>query len=128
MAHCMRHYEEPVVAECRTCHQPYCSRCLVFSFGPNQQPYCVGCALTASGVRNKSKTVVSAPPPTVDRKAERLRKREERSQVKALRKSARHGDVPAVEETERHSNVPMPAGLATPSSRFASTAPKTPTN
>ncbi len=56
--HCMRHYEEPVVAHCRTCARPYCSRCLVYSFGPDKPPFCVGCALNASGVRNKNKPVV----------------------------------------------------------------------
>lgn len=52
MNHCLRHYEEPTAAVCRSCKGPFCTRCLVFSFGPKKPPYCVGCALIASGVRN----------------------------------------------------------------------------
>jgi len=50
--HCLRHMEEPATGECRNCHGTFCSRCLVFSFGPKKPPFCVGCALVASGVRN----------------------------------------------------------------------------
>lgn len=129
MAHCMRHYEEPVVAYCRTCAQPYCSRCLVFSFGPDKPPFCVGCALNASGVRNKSKpvTVAAAAPPANDRRVERAQRRAEKAEakatVRALKRSAK-GDAAAAASTgeaeaPRTSNVPVPKGLATPSSRFA---------
>lgn len=58
--HCMRHYEETVAGVCRSCGQPFCSRCLVYAFGPKKPPYCVGCALYASGVRTGSRNV-SAP-------------------------------------------------------------------
>lgn len=54
MNHCLRHYEEPTAAVCRSCQGPFCTRCLVFSYGPKKPPYCVGCALIASGVRNGS--------------------------------------------------------------------------
>lgn len=54
MNHCLRHFEEPTAAVCRSCEGPFCTRCLVFSFGPKKPPYCVGCALIASGVRNGS--------------------------------------------------------------------------
>jgi hypothetical protein len=55
----MRHYEETVAGHCRSCGQPYCSRCLVYAFGPKKPPYCVGCALYASGVRSGGRNVVA---------------------------------------------------------------------
>ncbi len=60
MNHCMRHYEETIAGVCRSCGQPFCSRCLVYAFGPKKPPYCVGCALYASGVRSGTRNV--APP------------------------------------------------------------------
>jgi hypothetical protein len=57
----MRHYEETVAGYCRTCGHPFCSRCLVYAFGPKKPPYCVGCALYASGIRTGNRSV--APPP-----------------------------------------------------------------
>lgn len=127
MTHCMRHYEEPVVAHCRTCERPYCSRCLVYSFGPEKPPFCVGCALNASGVRNKNKPVpvaaAAAPAPTVDRRAERAQRRAEKAEAKAMaramKRAGKHGDAPMAEAVPRTSNVPVPKGLPTPSARFA---------
>lgn len=129
MTHCMRHYEEPVVAHCRTCARPYCSRCLVFSFGPDKPPYCVGCALNASGVRNKNKPVpvmAAAAEPTVDRRLERATRRAEKAEAKALAKAqkraAKQGEAalaPLAAEGPRPTTVPVPKGLATPASRFA---------
>jgi hypothetical protein len=121
----MRHYEEPVVAHCRTCAKPYCSRCLVFSFGPDKPPYCVGCALNASGVRNKNKPVpvAAAAAPAVDRRLERASRRAEKAEAKALakaqRRAAKHGDVAGQPEPPRPTNVPVPKGLPTPAARFA---------
>ena len=57
MNHCVRHYEETVAGHCRSCGQAFCSRCLVFAFGPNKPPYCVGCALYASGIRSGTRNV-----------------------------------------------------------------------
>ena len=126
MAHCMRHYEEPVVAHCRTCNRPYCSRCLVYSFGPDKPPYCVGCALTASGVRNKPQAVAMASAdavPAGDRRVERAQRRAEKAEaratLRALKRAAKKGEVPAEPEAPRTSNVPAPKGLSTPASRFA---------
>ncbi|MCU1369944.1 MAG: hypothetical protein JWO77_1138 [Ilumatobacteraceae bacterium] len=127
MTHCMRHYEEPEVARCRTCARPYCSRCLVYSFGPDKPPFCVGCALNASGVRNKNKPVpvgVAAEAPSVDRRAEKAQRRAEKADAKAsaraMKRAAKNGEaVPASPEGPRTSNVPVPKGLPVPSSRFA---------
>ncbi len=126
MTHCMRHYEEPVVAHCRTCTKPYCSRCLVYSFGPDKPPFCIGCALNASGVRNKNKPVVAvaADAPAVDRRMERAQRRAEKAEakasVRALKRATKRGDaVPEAVEAPRTSNVPVPKGLSMPSSRFA---------
>lgn len=74
MSSCVRHYEEPVADTCRTCRNDFCSRCLVYAFGPKKPPYCVGCALTASGVRSDRNQMVvhQAPRPTrAERKAEK---------------------------------------------------------
>ena len=100
--HCMRHYEEPLMAYCRTCRNPFCNRCLVYAYGPTKPPYCVGCALFASGVRNGNNRVPAPPAtiteasdlpaaggapaplvmetsPTMDRRAERAYKRAEKA-------------------------------------------------
>ena len=125
MTHCIRHYEEPVVAYCRTCSRPYCSRCLVYSFGPEKPPFCVGCALTASGVRNKSRPipVAAQAAPAVDRKLERAQRKAEKAEAKAnaraLKRAAKHPDPALDAEAPRSSNVPVPKGLPTPSARFA---------
>lgn len=67
MNHCMRHYEETVAGYCKMCGHPFCSRCLVYAFGPRKPPYCVGCALYASGVRSGNRTVVApVEPPIID--------------------------------------------------------------
>ena len=59
MNHCMRHYEETVAGHCRSCGQAFCSRCLVYAFGPKKPPYCVGCALYASGIRSGTRNVAA---------------------------------------------------------------------
>lgn len=118
MNHCMRHYEETVAGHCRSCGQAFCSRCLVYAFGPNKPPYCVGCALYASGVRSGNRNVVapvtepvptmvapevnpSAVPGTVslptvvealpvqDRRAERAYRRAQRTAEKNAAKAAK---------------------------------------
>jgi hypothetical protein len=120
----MRHYEEPVVAHCRTCAKPYCSRCLVYSFGPDKPPDCVGCALTASGVRNKNKPVVVQAEAGPDRRAERAQRKAEKAEAKAaaraMKRAAKLGEAaPAEAEGPRPTNVPVPRGLPVPASRFA---------
>jgi len=73
MNHCVRHYEETMAGTCRSCHAPFCSRCLVFAFGPKKPPFCIGCALNAGGVRNGYKVtpVVEPAATSVDRRAEK---------------------------------------------------------
>jgi hypothetical protein len=128
MAHCMRHYEEPMEAACRTCNRPFCSRCLVFAFGPNKPPYCVSCALAASGVRNNAKTapIKVAAPSGADRKLEKARERAERKEAKALAKAERKAlkSLPplAAPEEARPSNVPAPAHMTMPSARYGAHA------
>ena len=127
MAHCIRHYEEPVVALCRTCAQAYCSRCLVFAFGPKKPPYCVGCALNASGVRagSRSGPRPSASPDAVaptDKRVERAQQRAAKAQAKAEAKAAkkRNGgaaDAVAVEPEPRPTYVPAPTTTAAKSAQ-----------
>lgn len=125
MTHCMRHYEEPVVAHCRTCAKPYCSRCLVYSFGPDKPPFCVGCALNASGVRNKNKPipVAAQAAPGPDRKVVRAQRKAEKADAKAsaraMRRAAKQGQASPAVDAPRTSNVPVPKGLPTPAARFA---------
>lgn len=101
MSHCIRHFEEPPAGSCRSCHQPFCTRCLVWAFGPKKPPYCVACALSASGVRPSHRVVVGggagaevpAPEgPTVDKRTARAERRAEREALKrAGRAERRHG-------------------------------------
>jgi len=142
--HCLRHYEEPLMAYCRTCRNPFCSRCLVFSHGPNKPPYCVGCALFASGIRNGNNRAPapaaalpdegssSTPPPLVmtmessptqDRRAERAYKRAEkaaqRQQAKLARKASK-GSTPAPLDSPEEAEVPAPSSVVpAPSSLLA---------
>ena len=92
MNHCLRHYEEPISNHCRACNHPFCSRCLVYAFGPKKPPYCVGCALTASGVRNSNHATVApvAAQPS-NRRVEKAQRRLERDAVKAQAKAAKRG-------------------------------------
>jgi hypothetical protein len=123
VAHCIRHYEEPVVALCRECAQAYCGRCLVFAFGPNKPPYCVGCALTASGVRSRNRNPVpmpSASPDDVaptDKRVERAQARAAKAEAKAAAKAAKAArkkgapEAPADLPPEpRPTYVPAPTG------------------
>ena len=124
MAHCIRHYEEPVAGRCRNCGQIYCSRCLVFAFGPKAPPYCVGCALNASGVRvGRSTTIVAdddaqeAGPQ--DKRVLRAQRRAERSAARAEQKASRRRrrsgepDPMELDEPVRPAYVPAPSKLAT---------------
>ena len=126
MAHCIRHYEEPIAALCRSCNGAFCSRCLVFAFGPKKPPYCVGCALTHSGVR-VGRTVVQMKAPDAeeavipqDKRVIRAQKRAEKAAAKPA--AARSGGFlrrgkeepvvePPVETPPRPSYVPAPSGL-----------------
>ena len=127
MSHCMRHFEEPYVADCRNCHRPFCSRCLVFAFGPDKPPYCIGCALNASGVRNKGlvPTGAAQPKATAHARHDRASRKEERRAAKAQAKATKAAAKaePAIAEAARTSNVPAPAHMAIPSARYAPHAP-----
>jgi hypothetical protein len=101
VTHCMRHYEEPALDICKNCGRAFCSRCLVFPFGNHKPPYCVGCAITASGVRNRGKVVAQAP------KAERMT-RAQRTQARADKramKKAQRQNQPILEEAPQPPSV-----------------------
>ena len=125
VAHCVRHFEEPVMALCRTCGQPYCSRCLVFAFGPKKPPYCVSCALTASGVRVNHKAPVAAAStdpdavPANDQRVERAARRAQKAAAKAAAKEAkkRRGDGPPPGSPE-----PRPTYVPAPTTKNATSA------
>ena len=53
-ARCVKHAFEGAAAQCRTCGDPFCQDCLVYTYGPSKPPYCVPCALVAAGVRRVS--------------------------------------------------------------------------
>ena len=121
MNHCLRHYEESIDNRCRTCNHPFCSRCLVYSFGPKKPPYCVGCALTASGVRNSNHATIApvAPQPSA-RRIEKAQRRLERAAAKASARAAKRGGLPdlpevatdaAYEALEHDPTVPAPSDL-----------------
>lgn len=124
MAHCMRHFEEPVAGTCRACGRPFCGRCLVWAFGEDKPPFCVGCALTASGVRNNVKTLVTPSAPAggdrrIERAERRAAKAQAKAEAKALKRAAKQGAT-ADAAPARTSNVPVPKGLPTPASRYSS--------
>lgn len=133
MNHCIRHFEEPVAGICRTCQNPFCDRCLVFSFGTKKPPYCVGCALTASGVRNGNKMNRPAPaamafeagdpamttiqPTTaLDRRTARAERRADKANARAARRAGVSHTVPTladgVETAPSDRFVPQPGQLA----------------
>lgn len=119
MTHCMRHFEEPEVARCRSCDRPFCNRCLVWAFGPNKPPFCVGCALNASGVRIPAKTVmVSSEPPAQVKRELKAQRRAEKAEARALKRAARKKAPEAEADQSRPTNVPAPVRLSTPSSRY----------
>jgi hypothetical protein len=64
MAVCERHPSEVADTTCRHCRGPFCSRCLVFPFGPGKPALCVACALAAGGVRSSA---ARAPRPKAPR-------------------------------------------------------------
>jgi hypothetical protein len=126
VAHCIRHFEEPIAGRCRTCNQVFCNRCLVFAFGPKQSPYCVGCALTASGVRvgRGAGPVAVDPadqPAPQDKRVERAQKRAEKAALRAAAKARRKGaDGPGPGEVEtRPAYVPAPSTMSTKTAQQA---------
>lgn len=141
--HCMRHYEEPMAALCKTCQRPFCDRCLVYSFGPNKPPYCVGCALSASGVRAAKVPVAArlaveervgvpgdSPSGAVDKRIERAQRRAAKVAARSAAKASRSGrkasdgeSTPASTNDDRSDHVPAPGSMA-PANRFRSAAPQ----
>lgn len=115
MTSCVRHYEEPAADTCRTCRNDFCSRCLVYAFGPKKPPFCVGCALTASGVRsNRNQMVVhQAPEPRrlsrAERKAEKAARKLAAKHAKAGGSSPAPAEPPATLEPLVEGPVPVPA-------------------
>ena len=110
MSFCVRHYEEPIADTCRTCRNDFCSRCLVYAFGPGKPPYCVGCALTASGVRSNRQQIVvhHAPEPRRPSRAERKAEKAARKlAAKAAKEAAAAPTIPAV-TPQPLTGVPMP--------------------
>lgn len=79
---CMRHQFEAAVDLCRNCGYEFCAECLVYSFGREQPPYCVPCALAASGVRSNA-----AYPPRPKREIKRrLKERQKAERARAKQK------------------------------------------
>lgn len=96
MSHCVRHMEEPAANACGDCAREFCTRCLVYSFGPKKPPMCINCALYAGGVRNGHRPAVPAAArqatsgaPPRDKRAERAYRRAEKDAVKAAQKAVK---------------------------------------
>lgn len=73
---CGKHPHERGVAICRRCGHPWCSTCLVYSFGPKKPPYCMSCAMVAGGV----KSAAMLPP---------MPRKQLKAQMKAMRAEAK---------------------------------------
>ena len=80
---CERHGFELAVDTCRNCANSFCAECVVYSFGRNEQPFCVSCALAAAGVRSNA-----ARTPTLSRK-DMKRQAKERKKMLKDRKAAK---------------------------------------
>lgn len=89
---CTRHSFEEAVDFCRTCGDPFCNECLVYSFGRDQQPFCVNCALAAAGVRSNAGRT-----PTISKREMRHRAKERRKAEKEAKKVAGDVSEPKVE-------------------------------
>ncbi|MCB0978455.1 MAG: hypothetical protein KDB02_13455 [Acidimicrobiales bacterium] len=103
MNHCVRHFEETMEATCRTCQAPFCSRCLVYAFGPKKPPFCIGCALNAGGVRNGYRVAPAASAKPSRREAKAAARAAARQEKAAGRRW--RGGEPA---------VPLPPAAASP--------------
>ena len=84
---CVKHQFELATDTCRHCGHEYCEECLVYSFGRNEPPFCVSCALAAAGVRSNA-----ARRPALSR-------RELRRQTKLRRKAERQRAAEAARGT-----------------------------
>ena len=88
---CTEHQFEPAEATCRNCGYPFCNECLVYSFGPNEPPYCLSCALAAAGVRSNA-----GRRPGKSKRELRKQHREERKARKAAQ-AAKHEQRPQID-------------------------------
>lgn len=122
MSHCVRHMEEPAANACGDCAREFCTRCLVYSFGPKKPPMCINCALYAGGVRNGHRPAVPAAArqatsgaPPRDKRAERAYRRAEKDAVKAAQK--------AVKKAARQGVTPQPATPSVPTAGLKGQVP-----
>jgi hypothetical protein len=49
---CERHTFEVADGMCRSCLGSFCVDCLLYPFGPKEEPYCKPCAIAAGGIRS----------------------------------------------------------------------------
>jgi hypothetical protein len=89
MSSCNKHPHEPMVATCRRCAHPWCSTCLVYTYGPSKPPYCIACAMVASGVRT------NGAPLAASRRELRARAKEARRAAREARRAANAGPIAA---------------------------------
>lgn len=106
LASCSKHPHERGVALCRRCGHPWCSTCLVYSFGPKKPPHCMSCAMVAGGVKT------SAALPAMPRRQLKAQMRAMKAAAKAEAKLA-ESDAPAPEPSEGAAAV-GPTDWATP--------------
>ena len=52
---CERHTYVEAESTCQRCGYSFCENCLVYSFGRQQHPYCVSCAIAAAGIRRSAR-------------------------------------------------------------------------
>jgi hypothetical protein len=89
MSSCTKHPHEPMVATCRRCAQPWCTTCLVYTYGASKPPYCIACAMVASGVRT------NGAPPAASRKELKARAKEAKRAAKEAKRAAKAGPAAA---------------------------------
>jgi len=91
---CTRHQFDRAVDRCRTCHNPYCSECLLYAFGESQPPFCMTCAIAAAGVRTRGT------------RTPKVSWRELRRREKAAKESAQRAKMPPPPSAEIDWSVP----------------------
>ena len=86
---CARHQFEAAVDRCRQCGNTFCGECLVYSFGEDQPPYCIPCALSASGIRSNAGRAPSLPKKELRRRQKAEARIAEEAEARAASPSAK---------------------------------------
>jgi hypothetical protein len=108
MSSCIKHPHEPMVTTCRRCAQPWCTTCLVYTYGASKPPYCIACAMVASGVRT------NGAPPAASRRVLKSRAKEAKRAAKEAKRAAKASAVALEPPPVEGDAAPTMADWSTP--------------